>query len=566
MTSPTNLLLQIHKRPFSHLFLMAVLLFLLAWWAFEPLIFMNSDVGLRFIQIETLIAQNWRTFAVPYATHIDPNFAYVPYYYAYSLLDGRIFFNISPFFPFVTSFLYAGLGTLGLTIIPVVGTLLTAWGIYQLAMLLQLRSVFLAMWTAVIATPLLFYSSQLWDHTIGTGFAILGIALAVKGVRHHNWRSCGFGGLFLGLSLGQRPELYLFVGVLGIVWLLHFGRERLLTLSLLSGGLTGIVPLWIMQTIWFGHPLGMALATNLLGYGRPSAYPLVLDGYPRAFVMGQFLFHIEARDPLTFSAALAVLIGIILFFFGFRLPRYQKRAVFWGAAGMTAVGFLLWAIVARDNLVTGFISTFPLIGISLAFIERKEEDAEPYRLYRFLFFTTLAYLAGMVIFWPAFGARLWGSRYLLTAYPLMILLAFYTWETYQSRLSTDLRPIIRTAFGLLLFLSIGLQMMSLRLNYRAIDQLEAERNLITAQPVDAVLTNHPFWPALMGSQTDKLFFYTATTADVERILPQLNAHNVDHVAVISLASEPLIVPERLDNVIISPVGGIVYQLEAIEGN
>ncbi|MFQ5435272.1 MAG: hypothetical protein ACE5FD_10395, partial [Anaerolineae bacterium] len=94
------------KSLFFHLLLMTIVLLLSAWLVFEPLVFANSDVGLRFIQIRSLVEQGWNTLAIPYPTEIDPGFNFSPYYYAYSLLDGRLYFNISPFFPLASSFFY----------------------------------------------------------------------------------------------------------------------------------------------------------------------------------------------------------------------------------------------------------------------------------------------------------------------------------------------------------------------------------------------------------------------------------------------------------------------------
>lgn len=553
----------IKSQPIFHILLMSLILVGLAWVAFKPLIFTNSDVGLRFIQIRNLIDQEWQTFAIPYTTDIDPDFEFVPYYYAYSLLNGRIYFNISPFYPLIASFLYTALGILGLAISPVIGSALTAWGVYRLANQIQLRYPLLITWASIFATPMIFYTTQVWDHTLGVGLIVLGISFALQGVQEDYKRGVLIGGILLGLAMGQRPELYLFVIVFGFAWLLFFWQKRPFLIPLLGGGLLGIVPLWLLQAKWFGHPLGMATATNLLGYGRPESFPIILDGYPRAVVMGNFLFHIESRDPLTFTAALTVLIGILLFVFAFRNPPYQKKSIILTATILTTIGYLLWGIVTLENMITGFISTFPLIGIALAFVEEKEKSKK-HTGYKFIFTVAIIYLIGMVLFWPAFGARLWGARYLLTAYPLMLLLAFYALDSYHQRLPTALKPTVQAIFVALLIISFSLQMMGLRFNYQAINTLAQEKTLITEQSVDVVLTNHPFWPGLMGGVDDKLFFYTSTTQKLESILPALAENNVHHVAIISLASEPLIMPEQLGNLSITQTSDNVYLLQIDE--
>lgn len=555
---------KIKQGPFSHLLFMLLLLSLLTWITFKPLVFTNSDVGLRFIQIRSLIAQRWQTLAIPYPTEIDPEFKYVPYYYAYSLVNGRLYFNISPFFPFLVSFLYAAMGAPGLVVVPVAGGVLTAWGMYKLARLSQLERPLLLMWGTVFATPLLFYTAQLWDHTLGTGLAISGMALAAQGMKGKERHVAVIGGILLGLSLGQRPELYLFVIALGVAWLWINWRERPMIFALLAGGIFGVLPIWLFQARWVGHPLGMATATNLLGYGRPEVYPIELDGYPRSVVVGHFLFHIQARDLVTFSATIAALIGILLLVFVLRVASFQKKSVFLLAAACACWGYTIWAAIALTNMVTGLVSTFPLLGFSLAFVGVDPEEPERHLIYRFVWNTTLLYLVGMLLFWPAFGAKIWGSRYLLSSYPLLLYLAFYAAVAHCQHIPPSLHTTLRAIFSLLLVVSIGLQLMGWRFNYVTVRALAVERDTVQSLPADVVLTNVPFWAPLVSSIDDKLFFYTPSEVDAELLLPQLYAHHVRRIAVVSLESEPLSLPNEIDGLTITQIGPLVYQLQVAD--
>ena len=239
---------KIKENPFAHILIISLILFILGWITISRLTFSTSDVGLRFIQIRSLIAERWQTLAIAYPTDIDPNVRHSPYYYAYSLVDGRLYF--SPFYPLIASWLFAAMGTVGLVISPILGTLLIVWGAWKLAKNGRLPFPNLFLWATVFATPILFYSGQVWDHTLGTGLAFLGIAFALDGRQSARQWPLVVGGILLGFSVGQRQELYLFVLTVGLAWLIVFWGRWRETAVLILGGIIGALPVWILQFIW----------------------------------------------------------------------------------------------------------------------------------------------------------------------------------------------------------------------------------------------------------------------------------------------------------------------------
>lgn len=544
-----------------HFVLLSAVLFVLAWFMTSPLVFSTSDAGLRYLQIRSLVTEQWQSLAIHYPVEIDPAYRYAPYYYAYSLINGRLYFNISPFYPILASFLYAGAGLVGLAFSPVIGALLNAWGALKLARAARLPHPRLVMWATIFASPLLFYSTQVWDHTLGTGLAVAGVALAAEGRQQRSWRRVTAAGLFLGFSMGQRPELYLFTGALGIAWMVTNGRQHQLTAGLVGGGLAGIIPLWILQQIWVGHFLGLATATNLLGYGRPAAYLATPTGLPRSVELGNFLLHINARDPATFSAAVATLVGTGLFFFALRVPRYRSKSTIWSAALLILYGVAVWSVIAWQNMVTGLISTLSLFGISIVYAGESEANRPTHSVYRFVFITFGLYLAGMLFFWPAFGARVWGSRYLLTAYPLLVFLAFYNLHVYKGLLERPLAQTLQRAFTVLLITGIVFQFLGVRFNYTVVTELAASRDSLANASVDALLTNQPFYPALiMGAVEDVTFAYAKSGADVRDLIPRLYAHGARRVTTVMLESDQLAMPDQVENIRIIQTKPFTYEL------
>ena len=233
----------------------------------------------------------WQTFAIDYpARQFDPELRHVPYYYAFSVVDGEIFLNISPFFPLLASILMAGLGKFGLAITPALGTLATVAGIYQLAKLFKLRHSILAMWLTGLGTPLFFYGLELWDHSWGTALVTWSMVAVCAGQLRQSAKLIGLGGVILGLAFGQRPEIHFFALVVGGVFTLVTFPNWRQPAMLAIGGLLGAIPIWVAQLLWVGHPLGMAFAPHLLGFGKPEyiSFPKSLPGSPAPQVKALF--------------------------------------------------------------------------------------------------------------------------------------------------------------------------------------------------------------------------------------------------------------------------------------
>jgi hypothetical protein len=511
-------------------------------------VFSTSDAGLRYWQVHSLIETQWKTLAIDYPTELDPAYRYAPYYYAYSLIDGQLYFDISPFYPLLASFLYKAVGKIGLVISPIIGAIFTIWGIYKLAILCNLPKPNLMMWATIFATPLLFYSVQVWDHTLGTGLALLGLAYALQGLRQEKRHLIFSGGVILSLAAGQRPELYVLVGAFGFAWTITNWRAYQQSTILIIGGIAGILPIWALQQLWVGHPLGLATATHLLGYGRAVSYLAQPAGHPKSVKIGNFLFHINSGDLPTFFAALAAIIGAGLLFTALRLPKYQNNKTLWVGAILTFIGVAIWSFTALQNMVTGLVSTFSLFGISMAFVSGKKDNPFTHMVYRIIFITLIMYVGVMVVFWPAFGARIWGARYLLTAYPLLIFLAFYNYSVYDKLISLSIRRTFQLIFAFLLIIGVGFHMLGYRFNLSMVNSLASTRDALIELPVEVVITNQPFWPALIGPTSGKTYYYVRSQADLEDLLPKLHDSGVSGFTLVLLADDLLSVPTQINGV------------------
>ncbi|MEZ4646180.1 MAG: hypothetical protein R3E31_26245 [Chloroflexota bacterium] len=201
-------------------------------------------------------------------------------------------------------------------------------------------------------------------------------------------------------------------------------------------GVLGTLPVWWLQYRWVGHPLGMAFAPHFFGYGRPEAYPV--QSYSdvtitQAIKISRLLLYIEARDAVTFLAALFVIIGAFLLIMALRVPRWRQRRWLWSGLALSVLGYGLFLWQAWDHLLPGVLTTFPLFSLALAYVDRSDDPRPTHRVYQLPFVTALSFLGVMLAVWPAFGGEQWGARYLLPLYPLLLLLAFYVVTVWNGR-------------------------------------------------------------------------------------------------------------------------------------
>jgi hypothetical protein len=549
------------KTAVSFLLLFAIL-WGTGWWLYRPLVPYGSDTGLRFIQIRELIANGWQTLAVSYPGRLfDPELNHVPYYFAYSLVEKEIFLEITPFMPWLASWGYATLGVAGMMLVPALGGILTAVAIYRLAQLSQLPHPHLILWLTVFGTPLFFYSIELWDHTLAAAAAAWAVYWLVKGVYQAQKRWLLLAGMAVGLGLVQRPEMYMFALCLGGGFLLVNGREWRLLLVVAGGGLVTAVPVWLWQYQMVGHPLGMALATHLLGYGTKPALIASSGDNPWFLQMGRKLFVVEARDPHTFVASLSVAIGLVLFLLSVRVEQWQRRSLWWAAAAILLLGYALFLVkTLTTHGLNGVLATFPLIVAALLFVPR-EVDKRPLRIvYELVFGITFLFLASMVLIWPAYGGLQWSWRYALPFFPLAVYLAFYNYQALV-QLWQDWRGVaLQRLMVLLVIMTVLLQGAAFVMQVNRHQASQVVRDGVAALPVEVIITNALYLPTEAASLDDRIFLYVEDEAHLPRLIGRFWEQDVTEFAVVPLQFVPLSVPDEVDGVMVREQRPFVYNL------
>jgi hypothetical protein len=544
--------------------LLSALLLALGWLSVSSLTFFSGDTGLRYYQVRELIDNGWRTVAVDYpARFLDPHLEHVPFYYAYVVVDDQLFLSISPYFPLLASFLTTLLGTVGLAVLPVLGTVATAAATYRLAKLSGLSSSPLVLWATALATPLLFYALAFWDHAFVTAFALWGVAFLAGGVAKDDVRSLLAGSILLALAWVQRPEFAVLVAAVGVSLLLtRFHRSTALAFGM--GNLIGALPLFLLQHVWYGHPLGIVYARKLFRYGEPASYAIQpYSGGPpltQTDVMSRLLTYVASGDPLTFAATLLGLLGLLLIVFSLRVPGWRTRRLLLSGLLLSLGSYALWLIPMWQGPVTGILPTLPLLPLSLAIVDTGGEEREGETVYRFLLVATFLFLGLMLLIWPAFGGKQWGARYLLPAYPLLLYLAFYSFEHYRERLQPPMRSLLGLTFVGLLAASVLVQAAGVRVLFDVRRGQEATRQALRDLPATLILTNSSFGPAHLTSLEDKMFLYVRDEEDISALVPRMVEHGVRRFALAPVEGLSLTVPERVGNIVLQEGPSFVYEL------
>jgi hypothetical protein len=573
----TSGLLEFGKSATGQTLIIAGVLLYLSWQMLSPLHFLITDTALRFTQVEQIVAHDWQTLAIDYPQRLfDPELEHLVFTGAAGMVDGQLYLMITPYLPIMAAFFYSILGSGGLGIVPAIGGIFTAVALYKLARFTRLPYPSLILWTTVFATPILIYSVKLWDHTLATALAAWAIYFTVRGLEEERPRSTGFllaGGACLGLSLGQRPEMYIFVSAVAATFLLLVRPLFRPGLIIAIGGLAGALPIWISQWVWVGHPLGMAFAANILGYGRiasPTTTTDALTTYSQYFL--DFVTIIQYFTALpnqkAVAASIYTIIGATIIVLTIRAqPRFLTGLLLLGLAVLSA-GYSMWFDFVTREFVAGILPTLPLFVFALVYPGYYGRWVYNQQAYKFVADVALLFLAFTLLFSGSHGGSQWGSRYLLPLYPLLIFMGWFTFASYEKFLGgSNKKAQAAWCFAAisLLLMSIVLQfagLRTLRLQQQKVGQIQA---MVTDLPAEIILTDHYFFPSKMASVKGKLFFYVTTKEDVEKLMLRFAAGGIEQIAIIPVTyfvpeHPPLEIPDRAGGVILREIEPLIYEL------
>lgn len=442
----------------------------------NPRTFFSGDPGVKYLQAEALVQSRWRQLAVA-----DPSASIVP--------DGRFsplqvnqfkrvtadapwYGLYSELFTVPVSLGLAWFGMRGLYLVPLLAGVATMILTYRLAACVAPRIAWLAPGLLGACSPMLFYSVDLWEHTLSvlctTGAILLVIAEPRGDVR---LRYAG-AGVLLGLAIALREELYAMVpaGLVALAWVERPRRLRALLAAAL-GAVAILVPHWWVKSLQTGGP-GRRVVAVLLGWA-PEA---VTMGGEQVETLRAALAFIVPPSPGWVLALLLIVIG------RWAVARLGARAQRGVSVGLV-LAIATWGIVAvlrarRWETPYSLTDSFPPV-LYLTFLAaplRAPREVRQLLAISAVFIATLCVaMQWSMMSVPAGGAQ-WGPRYLMPVLPPCAALIVFALERRGEWRRALPSPLAVATFAVLVLAGLAVQVQGIRalaLAKRQYEQLAA---------------------------------------------------------------------------------------------
>jgi hypothetical protein len=433
------------------------LLYLAAFLALPPQALTHHDEGAKYLQVRNLrLTPSGLDWSINYpARRLDPEVEFAPFHPKQHVVDGqgRIYLQWPIFLGLATRIFWKVAGFPGLYVVPLLAGLGTLWAAYLLALAAGVakRVAWLAVPLLGLATPISLYSLLYFEHTLAALLVTLSLLAAVIALRQPSpsRRALAASGALLAFAVYFRSELYILALVLGLALLAWGRRQQSWRAPLIWGGAFALVlvPLWAFYAI----SEGTLLPTHALWYfaGRESSNPggVPQPGLPPlryiasagwgvvpAFLLGPRDAPLSPGYPLWSEVAALAGVALCIFAALGRLLRQSASRSGWRVLLLTS-GLALVALACLAVLLSpqpyfnlhGFLLAAPFVALALWPDRDEAGGASPPS--RLLYAVALSHVGLHALIISAFSGlgpisvHEWGQRYLLPAYPLLVVLA-----------------------------------------------------------------------------------------------------------------------------------------------
>lgn len=491
----------------------------------------------RFLQIRALADANFQEYALRWPGRaLVSDYAMNPLRFNpdgtfEAFKAGQLISVFQPAYLVLGAVAWKLLGAVGLNLLPVIGAGFMLAGVGALARRLGLApgARHLAVLLAGLATPALFYSQNLWEHTWAAACCTWGTAGIVAYSRDRaDRRALILGCAGLAASFFFRDVLVLFAACLLGLLLLRAPGARMRTALVCAAVLgVGAVILVAFQGLVTGHPLGFHADTLRTGGDAGSHWAR----RPTIF----YLYLVAAHPVRALSFALA---APFLVAFALR-PRLSAARLAWVvpawslAAAAAGAAFLAGFLRAANPLqhllgANSFFIAAPVLVLGLLRpAPARRDDAADARdllltsccLY-FLVYCLVAPWAGAI-------SLHWGGRMQFCLYPLLAVLAAHTlgaWHAQAGRgAGAKAAPVV-----LLLLVSVAAQAYSLTL-LREKKLYSEQLSLAMSRLQPTVVVTNVWWAGheMYDTFSRRPIFYVRAQDELEALAPRLKARGID---------------------------------------
>lgn len=366
-------------------------------------------------------------------------------------------------------------------------------------------------WLAVLATPLLFYGAEMWEHAPAAALSTTAIALLMEDSQATRTRAL-LAGVCGVLAFGMRPEALVVVPALLLAraWVVGPRVAVRDAASIVTGVLVAGAAVAAMTVIIHGAAVSPQVSLN---FGAGSSY----FGMRREALLSLLL---PPSQPALFLAGLAIsLAGAFP-----RADRARFACLYTGMALMliAGVGAPVWRAHAERIPWLGsfdgrsLANTWPLVLVPCCYAAvRSASPAE-----RTLVWATILTLVLVFFTLPHLGGAQWSARFFLPAAPLAAVLAV---ERLRDSRTRGLTTLIVVA-------SVALQISSLTF-LRQAKRVNAQITRTAAsltRPGDVIVSDAFWYPEVTATlYPSRRLLFAWSPADFDAVATAVADHGLD---------------------------------------
>jgi hypothetical protein len=444
------------------------LLYIASLVALPPEGLTHHDTGAKYLQVRNLrLTPGGLDWSINYpARSLDPGLEFVPFHPRQHEIDGkgRIHLQWPIFLGLLTRIPWKVLAFWGLYLVPLLAGLGTLWAAYRLALAVGVprKVAWLAVPLLGLATPMSIYSLLFFEHTLASMLVTLSLLAAVLSIKSdtHAARNIAMSGALLAIAIYFRSELYILALVMGLVYLWVAWRHRAWRPLLIwcAAFLLALVPLWGFYFVTKGSLLPLHATYYFAGSSDPGSSSdgpggIALPALRYIATAGWGVIPDFLYGPQTFPLSpmfslweeMAGLIGFGLCALA-ALSKVLHAQLAWRMHALL-VGLALIGLASVPTLLStqgyynlhGFVLASPFV--ALALWPTQNETARPgLAPQTWLYTVALLYVGLHALIISSFSGlgpisrHEWGQRYLLPAYPALVVLsllaACHIWSTH----------------------------------------------------------------------------------------------------------------------------------------
>jgi len=271
-------------------------------WGLPPGSFYSGDSGVKLIAARNALDRPERPLEIPLPAiggeplpHVEPFFA---------VHEDHSHAATSELFPIISAPLLDWFGLRGLYVIPLLAGLVSLVAWCSIAITLDAaRSPLFTFWSLILASPLLFYSLEFWEHAPAFAVVSLAVLLMTRASAADSIAPVLWAGFAFGISSLLRPEAALF----GISWLMSMHlthkvcrRPWRFASGAVAGAVAAWIPLGLYNLLHFGQPFGWHVASNSLLFSDTDWF------VSRRSLLVSWFFSVSVSNALLVTPVVAL--------------------------------------------------------------------------------------------------------------------------------------------------------------------------------------------------------------------------------------------------------------------